>query len=148
MAFAPQPQYLLAAAPSVPEPLQKLAPEVTGAVRPAPPPISLEAKKAVEEWKKDGRMLTVAQIPRIKAALKLSPEQEHHWRAVEAELREIARQVEAQQASGKPLKLTADTAQRLYWTAGPLIMSLREDQKHEARRLAKLMGLEQVASLL
>jgi hypothetical protein len=93
-------------------------------------------------------MLTVAQIPRIKAALRLSPDQEQHWRAVEAELRELARQVEAQNAGGKPVRLTADTAQRLYWTAGPLIMSLREDQKHEARRLAKLMGLDQVAALL
>jgi hypothetical protein len=148
MAFAPQPQYLLTAAPSIPEPLQKLAPEVTGTVRSAPPPISLEAKRAAEEWKKDGRMLTVAQIPRIKAALRLSPDQEQHWRAVEAELRELARQVEAQNAGGKPVRLTADTAQRLYWTAGPLIMSLREDQKHEARRLAKLMGLDQVAALL
>jgi len=148
MAFAPQPQYLLASAPSVPEPLQRLDPQVTGTIRSAPAPISLEARKAAEEWKKDGRMLTVAQIPRIKAALKLSPDQEHHWRAVEVELRELARQVEAQNTGGKPLKLTADTAQRLYWTAGPLIMSLREDQKHEARRLAKLMGLEQVAALL
>jgi len=148
MAFAPQPQYLRVAAPSVPEPLQNLDPQVTGTVSAAPPPISLEAKKAAEEWKKDGRVLTVAQIPRIKAALRLSPDQEQHWRAVEGELRELARQIEAQNAGGKPVKLSADTAQRLYWTAGPLIMSLREDQKHEARRLAKLMGLDQVAALL
>jgi hypothetical protein len=143
MAFAP-PQHLRTAAQSVPEPLQR--PEVTGSIRPAP--LSAEAKRAAEEWKKDGRMLTVAQIPRIKAALNLSPDQEQHWRAVEVELREIARQVEAQNAGGKPIKFTADTAQRLYWAAGPLIMSLREDQKHEARRLARLMGLEQVAALL
>jgi hypothetical protein len=148
MAFAPQPQYMRVAAPGVPESLQNLDPQVTGTVRPAPPPISLEAKKAAEEWKRDGGVLTVAQIPRIKAALRLSPDQEQHWRAVEGELRELARQIEAQNAGGKPVKLSADTAQRLYWTAGPLIMSLREDQKHEARRLAKLMGLDQVAALL
>jgi hypothetical protein len=144
MAFAPQPQYLRIAAHSVPEALQRS--EVTGSIRPAP--LSAEAKRAAEEWKKDGRMLTVAQIPRIKAALNLSPDQEQHWRAVEAELREIARQVEAQNAGGKPLKFTADTAQRLYWAAGPLIMSRRQVQKHAARRLARLMGLEQVAALL
>jgi hypothetical protein len=143
LAFAP-PQHLRTAAHNLPEPLQK--PEVTGSIRPAP--LSAEAKRAAEEWKKDGRVLTVAQIPRIKAALKLSPDQEQHWRTVEAELREIARQVEAQNAGGKPVKFSADTAQRLYWAAGPLIMSLREDQKHEARRLARLMGLEQVAALL
>ena len=155
--FAP-PQYLLASVAREPEsfakaePLPKVGlapkagPQVTGAIRPVP--LSAEAKKAAEEWKKDGRVLTVAQIPRIKAALRLSPDQEQYWRVVEEELREIARQVEAQNASGKPIKLTADMAQRLYWTAGPLIMSLREDQKHEARRLAKLMGLDQVAALL
>jgi hypothetical protein len=162
-AFAP-PQYMLASVPREPEPVSQAIPpakpellvnteivaradpQATGTVRPAP--ISPEARKAAEEWKKDGHMLTVAQIPRIKAALRLSTDQEAHWRAVEGELREIARQIEAQHASGKPVKLSADTAQRLYWTAGPLIMSLREDQKHEARRLAKLMGLDQVASLL
>jgi hypothetical protein len=146
MAFAPQPQYLRTAAPSASAPFHKIDPEVTGTIRPGP--VSPEAKRAAEEWKKGGRVLTVAQIPRIKAALNLSPDQEQHWRAVEVELREIARQVEAQNAGGKPIKFTADTAQRLYWAAGPLIMSLREDQKHEARRLARLMGLEQVAALL
>ena len=143
MAFAP-PQHLRTAVQSLPEPLQR--PDVTGSIRPAP--LSTEAKRAAEEWKRGGRMLTVAQIPRIKAALNLSPDQEQHWRTVEVELREIARQVEAQNAGGKPVKLTADTAQRLYWAAGPLIMSLRADQKHEARRLARLMGLEEVAALL
>jgi hypothetical protein len=32
--------------------------------------------------------------------------------------------------------------------AGPLVMSLREDQKSEARNLARTMGLESVASLI
>ena len=60
----------------------------------------------------------------------------------------IARQMAADKAAGKKTNLTAETAQRLYWAAGPLIMSLRDDQKQEVRRLARSMGLEQVASLI
>ena len=36
--------------------------------------------------------------------------------------------------------------QKLIWAAMPLLMRLREDQKHEVRKLARVMGLEQVAS--
>jgi hypothetical protein len=53
-----------------------------------------------------------------------------------------------QKQLGKKPGLTAEAAQRLYWTAGPFIMSLRDDQKQEAKRLARAMGLEQVAALL
>jgi hypothetical protein len=86
----------------------------------------------------------------IKANLNLTPDQERYWAPVEAELKQLARQLAAHKAAGrKPtLSLGATDAQRLYWAAGPLIMSLREDQKREVRRLARAMGLEQVASLI
>ena len=118
------------------------------AARPSAPS-SREARKALEPRLEDG-ILTVAQIARIKASLHLTPDQERHWGAVENELREIARQLAAQKSNGKNPKvaLSAVDAQRLYWAAGPLIMSLREDQKQEVRRLARAMGLEQVASLI
>jgi len=38
--------------------------------------------------------------------------------------------------------------QRLYSIAGPLLMSLRPDQKDQVRRLCRSLGFEQVASLL
>jgi hypothetical protein len=124
------------------------ATEVTASVRPvALPP---EAKRVVPppRLEKDGT-LTVEQIARIKANLHLTPEQEQHWAPVEAELRGIARQMAADKAAGKPkVTISADTAQRLYWAAGPLIMSLRDDQKQEVRRIARNMGLQQVASLI
>jgi len=103
----------------------------------------------VERIDRNGNF-TPAHIARIKASLNLSPEQERYWAPVEAELREIARQLAAhKQTAGKPrIALSADAAQRLYWAAGPLIMSLREDQKQEVRRLARAMGLEQVAALI
>jgi hypothetical protein len=92
--------------------------------------------------------LTPAHIAQIRANLRLTPDQERHWEPIEAELRELGKQLAAQKQQGKTPKLSADAAQRLYWTAGPLIMSLRDDQKQEARRLARAMGLEQVAALL
>ena len=92
--------------------------------------------------------LTPAHIAQIRANLRLTPDQERHWEPIEAELRELGKQMAAQKQQGKKAVLSADAAQRLYWAAGPLIMSLRDDQKQEARRLARAMGLEQVAALL
>ena len=47
-------------------------------------------------------------------------------------------------------KVNIDTnspeVQKLIWAAMPLLMRLREDQKSEVRKLARVIGLEQVAS--
>jgi hypothetical protein len=138
----PMPTTVLAAVEPRPEP------EVTAAVRPVTALPELKRSVPAPRLEKDGT-LSIEQLPRIKASLNLTPEQEQHWKPVEAELRAILRQMAADKAAGKPkVKITADTAQRLYWAAGPLIMSLRDDQKQEARRLARTMGLTQVASLI
>jgi hypothetical protein len=159
--LSPNPMVVASAAPvqrtalSAPE---TVANQAAGSVRSAPAVAAAlaaaaapAAKKTLVEprLEKDGT-LSLVQIARIKASLNLSPDQEQYWIPVEAELRGIARQLAAQKASGrKPtIALSANEAQRLYWVAGPLIMSLREDQKREVRRLARAMGLEQVASLL
>jgi hypothetical protein len=147
--LAPNNQPVRQAASRAPEPVPTSDAEVTASLRSSP--ALLEVKKAMIEPRldRDGS-LTVAHIAGIKASLRLSSDQEKYWVPVEAELREIARQLAAQKASGKKSKIAlgADAAQRLYWAAGPLIMSLRDDQKQEARRLARAMGLEQVASLI
>jgi hypothetical protein len=146
------------APPSDPEPFQTAAirsnqtmTQLSGTPAAAPSAPGLaETRKALVEPRLEDGILTVTQIARIKARLHLTPDQERHWGAVENELREISRQLATQKASGKKPKiaLSAVDAQRLYWAAGPLIMSLREDQKQEVRRLARAMGLEQVASLI
>jgi hypothetical protein len=145
---APAPRPTQALALAAPEPAHRLD-EVTGSIRATP--AWPEPRKTVPEprLEKDGT-LTLPQIARIKANLNLTPEQERHWAPVEAELREIARRMAADKAAGKDPKaaINADVAQRLYWAAGPLIMSLRDDQKREVRRLARAMGLEQVAALI
>jgi hypothetical protein len=87
-----------------------------------------------------GSGVTGARIAHAKAAMKLTPEQARQWAPLEAELRTMIRR------SGG---VGVDSAQlvRLTSAAMPLIMTLDEHQKREARRLARSMGLEQVVSL-
>jgi hypothetical protein len=106
-------------------------------------------KPAVAERKaEDNNVLTVAQIHKIKRTLKLTPDQEGYWPPVEAALRDIAKEQAAQKPTGRKMAVSPDASQKLYWAAAPLIMNLRYDQKHEARRLARSMGLEEVASAI
>lgn len=90
------------------------------------------------------------QIARIETALRLSPEQEKLWRPVERALMEIARHFEAPGADEKRGRqlLSVERMQQIYWMAGPLVMSLREEQKRAARELACTMGLAAVAALI
>jgi hypothetical protein len=93
-------------------------------------------------------VLTVAQIGRVKAALNLTPAQEKDWRPVEAGLAAMARQIEAARASGRKVMIPAEQTQNLYLAAGPLVLSLREEQKRDARNLACSLGLGAVAALI
>jgi len=135
------------AALSPPDPVQNFADEATGSIHSAPAIAAVKKAIIVPKLEKDGSF-TIAQIAQIKASMNLRPDQEQYWPQVEAELREIARQFVAQKAGGKKVAIGAAEAQRLYWAAGPLIMSMSEDQKREIRRIARAMGLAQVASLL
>jgi hypothetical protein len=138
---APAPSAPVAAAMPRPRP----APHEATATRPAP------AKPARPAEDADDLVLSNGQINRIKTALALTPDQEALWPAVAAELRSIAKQQPKRAATkGHPPKLTVDpdSAQRLYAAATPLIMRLREDQKHTARQLALMLGLQEVAQAL
>jgi hypothetical protein len=85
--------------------------------------------------------VTNARIAHAKAVLKLTPAQARQWAPVEAALRAMLRRQggAATVDSGQMVQLTS--------AAMPLIMSLDENQKRDARRLAHSMGLEQVVAL-
>jgi hypothetical protein len=105
---------------------------------PAPPPAPVET------------FLDDKQIAGIKGRLRLTEDQREYWPAVESALREVARK----QFRGQPkhghakasIDVNAPEVQQLLSAAMPLLMRLREDQKHEVRKLARVIGLEQVAS--
>ena len=101
-----------------------------------------------------------ARIAAVHAGLKLTPEQEKNWPAVEAALRDMAKQrserFAARASADKPvdpierLTLRADAMtqqgtalKKLADAAGPLYKSLDDGQKHRLMVLAKLGGPEQ-----
>ena len=96
-------------------------------------------------------LLSDVQIAGIKERLRLSSDQEYYWPAVESALRAVARRIHAARqtdpkATGVPIDPDAAEVQQLKSAAMPLLFQLREDQKQEVRTLARLIGLEKVAS--
>ena len=102
-------------------------------------------------------VVTDAQIARLKAALRLTPEQEGRWRAVAAELHALARHqqhqqhyqvastdagmVERAQAKVAGYTVTAMTLQRLKSAAQPLINALTDEQRQAGRDALQAMGV-------
>ena len=106
------------------------------------------AKPAVQ---KSYALLSDIQIAGIKERLKLSAAQEQHWPAVESALRAVARKIHASRqanphATGAPIDPDSAEVSQLKTVALPLLVQLREDQKREVRMLARIIGLEAVAS--
>jgi hypothetical protein len=120
---------------------------------PAPMPVSPQKPKLVVKPppQKSYSLLSDVQIAGIKERLKLSSDQESYWPAVESALRAVARKIHATRqadpkATGAPIDPDAEEVQRLKSAAMPLLFQLREDQKREVRTLARIIGLEKVAS--
>jgi hypothetical protein len=138
-----------ATAPSEIEPAKAAAPATSSSL--APPKPKLVAKPAPQ---KSYALLSDAQIAGIKERLKLSPDQESYWPAVETALRAVARKIHATRqgdpkaAGVPPIDPDAEEVQQLKSAAMPLLFQLREDQKQEVRTLARLIGLEKVASAI
>jgi hypothetical protein len=89
------------------------------------------------------------QISGLKGRLRLSSDQVEYWPAVEAALRDVVRtQLRGTKHIAGKVNIDTDSpeVQKLIWAAMPLLMRLREDQKNEVRKLARVIGLDQVAS--
>jgi hypothetical protein len=132
----PEPQMQTGALPPVTVP-QPAKPKV--AARPAP--------------QKSYSLLSDVQIAGIKERLKLSSSQEYYWPGVETALRAVARKINAAKlsnphANAAQLDPDSEEVQQLKSAAMPLLFQLREDQKEEVRKLARIIGLEKVASAI
>jgi hypothetical protein len=131
--FSPQPPKIAAPVTAIPLPVEK--PKAA-------------AKPAVQ---KSYALLSDIQIAGIKERLKLSAAQEQHWPAVESALRAVARKIHASRqanpnVTGAPIDPDSAEVSQLKSVAMPLLVQLREDQKREVRMLARIIGLEAVAS--
>lgn len=98
-------------------------------------------------------LLSDVQIAGIKERLKLTSDQEYYWPGIESALHGIARKIHAARQAdpaATAAQLDPDSAevQQLKSAAMPLLFQLREDQKDEVRKLARIIGLEKVASAI
>jgi hypothetical protein len=149
---APLRQAFAAQTPGEIETPKMIAPAVPAAMPPAPlaqPAPKVVAKPAPKPY----ALLSDDQIAGIKGRLKLSPDQEAYWPAVEAALRAVARKIHATRqteprAGVPPIDPDSPEVEQLKSAAMPLLWQLREDQKREVRSLARLIGLERVASMI
>lgn len=118
------------------------------------PAVEVPAKPKVAakpQPQKSYSLLSDVQISGIKDRLKLSSSQEYYWPSVETALRNVARRMQANKLSNPNAPPSAqidpncDEVQQLKSAAMPLLFQLRDDQKEEVRKLARLIGLEKVA---
>ncbi|MBV9566024.1 MAG: hypothetical protein JOY90_37075 [Bradyrhizobium sp.] len=130
---------------SAPQP-QAVAPSQTGTSKPkvvAKPPLQ-----------KSYALLSDVQIAGIKERLKLSSSQEYYWPAVETALRAVAKKIHSTRPTGgaangtPPIDPDSAEVQELKSAAMPLLFQLRDDQKEEVRKLARIIGLDQVAAAI
>jgi hypothetical protein len=157
----------LAQAPALTEPLRQAFAAATPSDFPMPKANAHEAPAAAEvpavdvpakpkvvakpQPQKSYSLLSDVQISGIKDRLKLSSSQEYYWPSVETALRNVARRIQANKLSNPNAPPSAqidpncDEVQQLKSAAMPLLFQLRDDQKEEVRKLARLIGLEKVA---
>jgi hypothetical protein len=125
-------------------------PQIAPQPAPAPPKPKAVAKPQPQ---KSYALLSDAQIAGIKERLKLTSDQEYYWPGIENALRGIARKVHAARkadpnATAAQLDPDSPEVTQLKSAAMPLLFQLREDQKDEVRKLARIIGLEKVASAI
>lgn len=149
---------VLAAAPPK-APAEELAPSAAPAgpkhasltpLAPAPAPQQQKPKPASTPPSATSGILDDQQIAGLRGRLRLTSEQAEYWPAIEEALRDVVRtQFRGRHVArgSKPnIDVNSPEVQKLIWAAMPLLMRLRDDQKNEVRKLARVIGLEQVAS--
>ena len=124
---------------------------VTPSAIPVVPPKPKAASKPTPQ--KPYALLSDVQIAGIKERLRLSSAQESYWPAVETALRAVAHKIHATRqadpnAAAVPIDPDSAEVQQLKSAAMPLLFQLRDDQKDEVRRLARIIGLEKVAAAI
>jgi hypothetical protein len=147
--FSPSVTYpsavIVAAAPP-PETATKTPPTVA----PAPTRVASASSKSAPHHVnvRPGAVLSDGQIASIKRRLKLTPDQEQMWPAVEVALRNLTYDKKSGGDGEGSRVASIDTSspevQNLNSAAYPLVMSFSDDQKHEMNALAHVNGLDEL----
>jgi hypothetical protein len=98
-------------------------------------------------------ILSDEQIAGVKQRMNLSPYQAQQWPAIEAALHKIAAKLNRNARPGAEVTAASidpdsPEVQDLKSAAMPLLFTLSEDQKREVRSLARVIGLDAVASAI
>jgi hypothetical protein len=93
-----------------------------------------------------GAVLSEGQIAGIKRRLRLTPEQQQMWPAVEVALRSLSypKKSDGAHKNGNAIDKNSTEVQQLTSAAYPLVMSFSDDQKRELHEIAHVAGLEQL----
>ncbi len=145
------PGTLLAYAAVPPASNEKIGPPApwVGQPQPAAPAKPKQAAKHQPAYS----ILSDEQIASVKERMKLTPYQTQYWPAIEAALRRIAMKLNRNGKAGAEVTATSidpdsQEVQDLKTAAFPLLFTLSEDQKREVRTLARVIGLDAVASAI
>src|SRR5262245_13458433 len=90
----------------------------------------------------DGLVITSGHVAHFTSVLNLRLDKERYWAPVAATVRDIARR-----QGGESATLDGASLRRLVSAAMPLFRRLDTDQKREAMRLARSLGISSLASL-
>jgi hypothetical protein len=115
------------------------------------PPLQIEPPKTQRPSARSPNVVNDAMIASIRRRLRLTAEQDKLWPPVEAALRKIvytraALNPQHGQSPTAYIDPTSPAVQELKSAALPLLMRLNDEQKHEVKMLAFVMGLEAVAA--
>ena len=131
---------------------EKIGPPVpwVGQPQPAAP---AKTKPAVSKRQPTYAILSDEQIAGVKERMKLTPYQAQQWPAIEAALRKIAAKLNrnargSAEVTAASIDPDSQEVQDLKTAAMPLLFTLSEDQKREVRSLARVIGLDAVASAI
>jgi hypothetical protein len=138
----------LPASSSALAPISSVPPGLSSPVSPSKPKAAAKPQPP-----KSYAIFSDAQIAGIKDRLRLTSDQASYWPAVESALRAVARRIQVARLSNPnagnvPIDPDSQEVQQLKSAAMPLLFQLREDQKDEVRRLARVIGLDKVAAAI
>jgi hypothetical protein len=134
---------------------EKVGPPAPWVGQPQQAPV--KPKQAASKRPPTYAILSDEQIASVKERMNLTPYQEQQWPAIEIALRKIAAKLNRNAkgdtkggAEVTPASIDPDSpeVQDLKSAAMPLLFTLSEDQKREVRSLARVIGLDAVASAI